>query len=81
MIINMEQIKIQNNLREFRLKAGLKQTDVVKALGFKSTDRISRWEAGLTYHHVRNLFKMAELYGVRAEELFVRNYILPSMES
>ncbi len=63
-------MKIPNTLREHRLKAGLLQSDVARELGFKSTDRISRWEQGQTYPHVVNLFKMARLYGVKAEYLY-----------
>lgn len=59
-----------NNLRECRKKVNLKQTDVAQALGFKSTDRISRWEKGTAYPHIQNLFKLARLYGVSIEKLY-----------
>lgn len=59
-----------NNLRECRKRVNLKQIDVALALGFKSTDRISRWEKGTAFPHVLNLFKLARLYGVNAEELY-----------
>lgn len=62
--------KIPNTLKEHRLKANLTQTEVANALGFKSNDRISYWEQGLTYPHVKNLFKIAKIYGVIAEELY-----------
>ena len=61
---------IPNTLREHRKRVNLKQSDVAEALGFKSTDRISRWEKGLTYPHVVNLFKLAKLYGVMPHELY-----------
>lgn len=66
----MKHEPIQNTLREHRMKAGLRQLDVASKLGFKSTDRISRWEKGLTYPHVVNLFKMAKIYKVRPDELY-----------
>lgn len=68
MINDME--LIPNTLREHRKRVGLRQSDVAKQLGFASSDRISRWEKGLSYPCVINLFKMAKLYGVSAEELY-----------
>lgn len=62
--------KIPNRLKEIRTRAGMSQFDVALKLGFKSTDRISRWETGLSYPHIINLFKMARIYGVRADELY-----------
>lgn len=61
---------IPNTLREHRIKAGLRQLDVAHKLGFVSTDRISKWEKGLTYPHVVNLFKLASLYGVQPHDLY-----------
>ncbi|MBN9483135.1 MAG: hypothetical protein BGO70_01045 [Bacteroidetes bacterium 43-93] len=60
----------KNNLRHYRELKGLTQQQVADYLGFKSTDRISRWEAGLTYPHVRNLFKLGVLFELHAEELY-----------
>lgn len=62
---------ISNTLREHRKKANLKQSDVAHALGLKSTDRISRWEQGLTYPHVVNLFKLCKIYKVLPHELYI----------
>ena len=64
---------IPNTLREHRKRAGLLQIDIAQKLGFTTTERISRWEKGLTYPHVINLFKLAKLYGVTAEELYGEN--------
>ncbi len=61
---------IPNNLRNHRNRAKLRQLDVAKSLGFKSTDRISRWEKGLTFPHIINLFKLSRLYGVAPQDLF-----------
>lgn len=62
--------KIPNTLLELRKKANLKQSDVARELGFKSSARISKWEKGLTYPHVRNLRKLARLYKVSQEDLY-----------
>ena len=59
-----------NNLRRYRIDKGLTQQQVADYLGFVSTDRISRWEQGLMYPHVRNFLKLVKLYGVPAEEVY-----------
>ncbi len=69
-ITYMKTTPIQNTLLEHRKKTGLTQLDVAQELGLKSTDRISRWEQGLTYPHVGNLARMARLYGVSMDELY-----------
>lgn len=62
--------QIPNTLRDHREKAGLRQLDVAEKLGFSTTDRISRWEQGLTFPHVVNLFKLSSLYKVTPQELY-----------
>ncbi|MBA3649799.1 MAG: helix-turn-helix transcriptional regulator [Chitinophagales bacterium] len=59
-----------NKLREYRKHQGLRQLDVATKLGFSSTDRISKWERGLTYPHLLNLFKLCKLYNVYPHELY-----------
>ncbi len=61
---------IPNTLKERRKQAGLRQMDVANTLGFHSIDRICRWEKGRAYPHVRNLFKLSKLYGVKPHELY-----------
>jgi transcriptional regulator with XRE-family HTH domain len=61
---------IQNNLRHYRKLKGLTQWDVARHLGFKSIDRISKWEAGKQWPHARNLLQIAELLQIHAEELY-----------
>ena len=62
--------KIPNTLKEHRLRKGLVQLDVANYLGFRSTDRISRWEAGVMYPHIINALKLAKFYGVSIEDLY-----------
>ncbi len=59
-----------NKLREFRLKAQLTQRAVAKKLGFESHNRICRWENGVAFPSVSNLFKLSALYGVKPDELY-----------
>ena len=64
---------IPNTLREHRKRMKLTQNQVAQALGLQYTDRISRWEQGLTYPHVVNLFKLAKLFQVSAEKLYSKD--------
>ena len=66
----MRPILIPNALREWRNKAGLRQIDVAIKLGFCTTDRISRWEKGLTFPHMTNLFRLCAIYGALPHELY-----------
>lgn len=61
---------IHNTIKENRKRINVTQKYVADYLDLQSTDRISRWEKGLTYPHVTNLLKLAELFGVHAEELY-----------
>lgn len=61
---------IHNKLKEYRLKAGMTQEDVVAILGLQSTNRLSRWENGKAYPSVVNLLKLAQLYKVNSEALY-----------
>ena len=62
--------KIPNNLKEYRLKAGLTQKDLAAELGFKSEDRISHWEKGQAYPSVPNLLKIEKIFGVLARDIY-----------
>lgn len=61
---------LKNTLREHRMRKGLTQLQVAEYLGFKSTDRISKWEAGLMYPHVKNVLRIAKLLDTTAQELY-----------
>jgi transcriptional regulator with XRE-family HTH domain len=69
-------MKIINTLQYHRRQHYLSQKHIADLLGFQSTDRISRWEAGLAYPHLVNALKLAKLYDVSVEEL----YPLPECE-
>ena len=51
-----------NRLREYRLKAGLRQMDVANILGVDCMDRISRWENGLSVPSISKLFSLSIIY-------------------
>ncbi len=66
----MTKTYIRNNLREHRKRLGLTQRQVADYLGFESSDRISRWEKGLTYPHIINLGNLCKLFIVPAVDLY-----------
>jgi transcriptional regulator with XRE-family HTH domain len=61
---------IPNNLKALRKRAGLRQQDLAVKLGFEAFDRISRWEKGLCYPSVENLFLLVRLYNVQPHEIY-----------
>lgn len=63
-----------NNLREFRVRAGLRQIDVAKRLGLDCADRLSRWENGLAVPNVVNLLKLAVIYDATPQQIFSQLY-------
>ena len=62
---------IQNNIRALREERGISQAQLAELLGIKgSTDRISLWERGYTYPHLKNFLKMLKIFKVSVEELY-----------
>lgn len=59
-----------NNLRLLRSQTGLLQSDIARAIGLASSDRISHWEKGLAVPNIINLFKLAAIYGVPPQEIY-----------
>lgn len=62
---------IPNSLKKFRKIRGLKQKDVAKILGLKSTSMISRWEKGVCLPRPLTMFKLAILYRTMVDALFI----------
>jgi transcriptional regulator with XRE-family HTH domain len=67
---NNLKIPTSNKLKECRIKAGLTQFDAMLRLGFRSTDRISKWEKGTRLPSLVNLLRLAEIYQVSPKELY-----------
>lgn len=59
-----------NNLRMRRLGKNLQQKEMMKKLGLKSSNRISRWEAGLSIPSLEHLFEMEYFYDTLIQDLF-----------
>jgi transcriptional regulator with XRE-family HTH domain len=61
---------IPNCLRRCRRARGLKQKEVAKILGLKSTSMISRWEKGVCLPRPLTMFRLAILYRTMVDALF-----------
>ena len=62
---------IPNCLRKYRKAKGLQQKEVARILGFKSASIVSRWENGTCLPSVTNAFKLAVVYRVMVDALFI----------
>jgi transcriptional regulator with XRE-family HTH domain len=60
----------QNKLRKYRKITGYSQTEVAKLLDLKHTNRISRWEKGVSMPSAVNLLKLSVLYEALADQLY-----------
>ena len=63
--------KMNNCLRKYRKARGLKQAEVAAILGLKSTSMISRWEKGVCVPDTINALKLAVLYRIMVDALFI----------
>lgn len=63
--------KIPNCLRKYRKARGLKQKEVALFLGLNSTSMISRWEQGTCLPNSINVFKLAVLYRIMIDALYI----------
>lgn len=61
---------VPNNLKEYRLKAGLTQKQVAKLLSMQCEDRLSHWENGQAMPSVKNLFRLCEVYKASPNEIY-----------
>ena len=62
---------LNNCLRKYRRLRGLRQGDVAKILGLKSTSMISRWEQGVCLPDTLNVLRLALVYRTMVEALFI----------
>lgn len=61
---------IPNRLKEIRMRHKLRQIDIAAKLGHTSGERISKWEKGISFPHIPNLFKMCSYLGVKPDEIY-----------
>jgi transcriptional regulator with XRE-family HTH domain len=60
-----------NRLRKHRKACGLTQRDAARILGFADASCICRWEKGVALPSPMNLFRLAALYGVLVDALYI----------
>ena len=60
-----------NRLRRYRKQNRLKQKHVAHLLGIKNHSLISRWEKGVQLPDLQNAFKLAMIYSVKVDDLFI----------
>jgi len=61
--------RFPNQIREYRIKAGLSQRQLADFLGH-GRNAVSSWERGLTAPDVESLLHMAKALGTLAESLY-----------
>ena len=62
--------RIPNNLKKYRHIAGYSQKKVAAILGVSYTGSICKWEKGLLYPGIFQLFTLAKLYNTVPHELY-----------
>jgi transcriptional regulator with XRE-family HTH domain len=68
--MNKRKEPIKNNLKEYRIKAGLTQRQVAQLIGVNNEERVCHWESGRNVPNVFNLMKLCEIYKTTPLELF-----------
>jgi len=68
--MNKRKENVPNNLKEYRLKAGLTQQQVAKLLGVNSEERICHWEKGRNVPSLINLLKLCTIYRATPLQLY-----------
>lgn len=61
---------VPNNLKEYRLKAGLTQRQVVQQMGLACENRLCRWESGQALPSVKNLLILCKIYKINPSEIY-----------
>lgn len=61
---------VPNNLKEYRLKAGLTQKQVAQLIGVNNEERVCHWECGRNIPTALNLIKLAKLYKVDLSKIY-----------
>ena len=58
-------------LRKYRRARGLTQCEAARRMGLKDSSLISRWENGFSLPDLENAFRLAAIYGVLVDALFI----------
>lgn len=66
----MEGGRIPNKLKTYRRSCGYSQKKVARLLGLADTSTLSRWEHGITFPGIVQVFRLARIYHTQPENLF-----------
>ena len=71
--MNKRKDVVPNNLKEYRLKAGLTQKQVAEKMGLQCEDRLSHWEKEVAVPSIANLFKISKIYDVLPFDVYSKS--------
>jgi len=57
-------------IRKHRISAGIKQTELARALGYRSSSTITMWESGERRPPSDKLPEIARIFGCKIDDLF-----------
>ena len=66
----MENSRVPNKLKMFRHCCGYSQKKVAHILGLADTSTLSRWEHGVAFPSIKQVFSLARIYRTLPHELF-----------
>ena len=66
----MEISRTSNKLKWFRRCQGYSQKKVARILGLADTSTLSKWEHGICYPSLLQVFRLARMYHILPHELF-----------
>lgn len=72
---------LPKNIRYLRKEKLLGQEQLANILGYKSYTTIQKWETGASEPPLKQVKKMADLFGVDIDDMTKRDLSLPSFES
>jgi transcriptional regulator with XRE-family HTH domain len=67
----MEISRYPNKLKLFRRCHGYSQKNIAGILGLAYTSTLSRWEKGISFPSVMQVFRLAKIYKTMPHELFI----------
>ena len=69
----IDMVATGNRIAELRDAAGLDNTDIADTLGLTTRNAIYRWLNGSALPSIDNLVVLAEMFGVRLDDIIVTN--------
>lgn len=66
----METRRFPNKLKSYRRANGYSQKKVARLLGLPDTSAISRWEHGISFPGLMQLFRLARIYHTQPQNLY-----------